>query len=127
MPAGRPSDYKPEYCDQVIEYGKAGKSRVWIATELDVCRQTLHNWEAAHPEFLDAMTRAALFAQRWWEDAGQAGMEADKFNSAVWAKNMSSRFEDWQEKKLLEHSGSIDMSTKEQRDAAVAAASRADG
>ncbi len=127
MPGGRPTDYRPEFCEQVVEYGKAGKSHVWIATELGVSRQTLYTWEEKHPEFLDAMTRAREFCQRWWEDAGQVGLEADKFNGGVWAKNMASRFTDWQEKKHVEHSGAIDTSSKEQRDAAVSAAMRADG
>lgn len=99
MPGGRPTDYDPAYCDQVIEYGKQGKSRAWIAAKLDVVHQTLKNWEAVHPEFLEAMTRAAQFSQMWWEDAGQVGMVADKFNSSVWSRSMAARFpNDWREK-----------------------------
>ena len=99
MAGGRPTDYDPSYCDDVIEYGRKGKSRAWTAAELGICRQTLANWETAHPEFLDAMTRANVLSQQWWEDAGQSGMAADKFNGPVWAKNMANRFrEDWRER-----------------------------
>lgn len=102
MPAGRPTKYDPEICDTVISYGESGKSRAWIAATLGISRQTMANWEEAHPEFLDAMTHAKLLAQKWWEDAGQMGMEADKFNATVWAKNMSCRFADeWRDKQLL--------------------------
>lgn len=108
MPAGRPTDYREEHCDSVIEWGKLGKSRAWISAELSICRQTLANWEDAHPEFLDAMTRAKLFSQRWWEDAGQNGMTSDKFNATVWAKNMNCRFRDeWVDKQEVQHSGGI--------------------
>lgn len=108
MAGGRPSDYDPSYCDDVVEYGKQGKSRAWIAAELGICRQTLANWEAAHPEFLDATTRARLFSQQWWEDAGQSGMTSDKFNATVWAKNMNCRFRDeWVDKQEVGHSGEI--------------------
>lgn len=108
MPAGRPSDYDPAYCDDVIEYGKLGKSRAWIAATLGICRQTLANWEAAHPEFLDATSRAKLLSQLWWEDAGQTGMTADKFNATVWAKNMNCRFRDeWVDKQEIEHGGQV--------------------
>ena len=40
-------------------------------------------------------------------------------------KNLGS--DDWREKQEIEHSGSVEVTSKEQRDAAVAAATRADG
>lgn len=98
-PIGRPSDYDPAYCAMVEEWGKLGKSKAWMAAEIGISKQTLYDWEKAHPEFLDATTRAVTFSQQWWEDAGQSGMAADKFNSAVWVKNMAARFrEEWTER-----------------------------
>lgn len=106
MPAGRPTDYDPEYCDLVIDLGKQGKSKAYMAAEIGVARQTLENWAAAHPEFMDAMTRAMTFAQAWWEDAGQKGMTADKFNASVWSRSMAARFpEDWRETTRQEQTG----------------------
>ncbi|OWQ98009.1 hypothetical protein CDQ91_10340 [Sphingopyxis witflariensis] len=106
MAGGRPTAYDPEYCDAVIEYGKAGKSLTWIATELGVVKQTIHNWMAEHIEFLDAMTRAKELSQRWWEDEGQVGLTADKFNSSVWSRSMAARFpDDWREIKGTELTG----------------------
>jgi hypothetical protein len=103
---GRPSDYRPEFCARVIEYGGAGKSLTWIATELGVTRQTVHNWMATHAEFLDAMTRARELAQRWWEDRGQDGMEKAGFNASVWSRSMAARFpDDWREKAAVEMTG----------------------
>ena len=94
----RPTTYKPEYCAKVIGYGKRGKSKVWIATELNVHVDTLDNWAKAHPEFFLAISRAKQLEQRWWEDAGQDGMVSDKFNGAIWAKNMSCRFQsEWRD------------------------------
>lgn len=104
MPAGRPSTYDPAYCESVLEYGRAGKSRAWIAAELDISRQTLANWEKTHPEFLDAMGRAELLSQQWWEDAGQMGMTAEKFNAPVWSRSMGARFQkDWREKSEVQN------------------------
>lgn len=106
MGAGRPTAYNIAFCDTVIEYGELGKSRAWIAATLGVSRQTLHNWEDAHPEFLDAMTRARDLSQKWWEDAGQEGMTADKFNSSVWSRSMGARFpDDWREVSRQEQTG----------------------
>jgi hypothetical protein len=99
MPAGRPTDYRPEYCESVIKWGMQGKSLTWMAAELGQSKQTLHNWMAAHPEFFDAITRARAQSQKWWEDAGQNAMLMPGFNASVWAKSMAARFpEDWREK-----------------------------
>ena len=70
-PMPRPTKYDPSYCDKAIEWGKAGKSRTWIAAELDVIRETMYEWAKVHPEFSDALARAKLFEQRWWEDKGR--------------------------------------------------------
>jgi hypothetical protein len=106
----RPTDYRQEYCEQVIDFGKQGKSVAWMAAELGVSKQTLHNWTEAHPEFLDAFTRAKLESQRWWEDAGQTGLVmapgSGTFNGSVWSRSMAARFpEDWREQKGVELTG----------------------
>lgn len=108
MPAGRPSLYDPAYCEKVIEWGSKGKSKAWIAAELDVIPQTLDNWADEHPEFLGALTRAVTKSQQWWEDAGQSGLATPGFNSSVWSRSMAARFpNDWREKTETknEHSG----------------------
>lgn len=102
----RPSSYDPAYCEQVIEYGRDGKSLTWIATEIGVVKQTIHNWMKEFPEFLDAMTRAKDLAQRWWEDKGQEGLTSQGFNASVWSRSMAARFpDDWREVKGQEISG----------------------
>ena len=99
-PVGRPSLYRPEYCEKVIELGKQGCSPAEIASDLDVDRMTLKNWTEEHPEFFAALTRAKIHEQAWWEKAGKAGMIADKFNAAVWTKSVTARFrEDYTEKR----------------------------
>jgi hypothetical protein len=91
---GRPSDYDTAFCEQVIELGKAGKSKAQMASAFDVSRQTIDNWAAAHPEFLEALSRAEAHCQAWWEDEGQKGMTAPGFNAAVWKKSVEARFRD---------------------------------
>lgn len=109
MAGGRPTDYRDTHCEQVIELGRQGKSHAQIAAALDVSRQTLHNWAAAHPEFLDAITHARDLAQAWFEDKGQAGLETPGFNASLWAKQVSARFPDdyteRQKRELTGHAG----------------------
>jgi hypothetical protein len=102
----RPTTYDPAYCDRVVEYGKQGKSVAWIAAELEVHKDTLYEWVKVHPEFSDAMTRARLESQRWWEDAGQTGMLTPGFGASVWSRSMAARFpDDWRESKGVELTG----------------------
>lgn len=90
---GRPTDYRPEICAKVIELGRQGKSRHQIAAALDKSRQTVLDWEKAHPAFLDAMKRAHDLALAWWEDQGQDGIWAGKsFNAAAYGLQMRNRF-----------------------------------
>lgn len=107
MPAGAPSKYDPSFCDVVIEFGKQGKSVTYMAALLDVAKSTIYEWEKVYPEFSDALTRARQWAQVWWEDHGQIGMTADKFNAAVWSRSMAARFpDDWREVKARDHTSS---------------------
>lgn len=94
---GRPTDYRPEHCSRVIELGREGKSRAQIAAALDVARETISNWEKAHPEFLGAMTRAHDLALAWWEDQGQTGIWSSpmsrSLNAAAYGLQMRNRFQ----------------------------------
>lgn len=111
MPAGQPTKYDPAYCLQVIDWGRAGKSKMWIAATIGVHRDTLNEWERVHPEFSDALKRAKALEQQWWEDAGQFGMSGDKFNGQVWGRSMAARFpDDWRESTKQE----VDMTAKVQ-------------
>lgn len=104
MPAGRPSLYKAEYCEQVIELGKEGKSPAQIASKLEVDRQTLANWGEKHPEFFAAITRAKVEEQNWWEQKAQENLGNREFNAPVWKTSMQARFrDDYTERR--EHTG----------------------
>lgn len=100
MPAGRPSLYKPEYCQRVIELGKIGASVVEMACEIGVTRNTLEtNWPADHPEFLEAMERATQESQLWWEKKGRDNLEKQVFQASMWSRSMAARFpNDWRER-----------------------------
>lgn len=106
MTAGRPSAYNPEYCEVAIEAGKAGKSVAWLASELDVNKDTIYEWAKVHPGFSDALTRMRAHSQRWWEDKGQDGMVMPGFSASVWSRSMAARFpDDWRENKGVELTG----------------------
>lgn len=94
MPGGRPTKYKPEFCETVIEVGAYGGWISEMAEACDVHRSTMDEWASIHPEFSAAFTRAKQKAQSWFEIQGREGLTADKFNSALWQKQMSARHRD---------------------------------
>lgn len=102
----RPTLYLPEYCDQVIELGKQGKSVTQMACALDVHKDTLYEWAKVHEEFSDALTRAKQWSQNWWEDKGQGGLDTSGFNASLWSRSMAARFpDDYTERQKREVTG----------------------
>lgn len=102
MPAGRPSEYDPAFCERVIELGREGYSVVEMAADIGVHRNTLEtNWPAAHPTFMEAFTYARGLSQAWWETQGRKNLTADKFQAQLYSRSMAARFpHDWREKTL---------------------------
>ncbi len=112
--SGRPTDYRPEYCEQVIELGRDGKSVAQIAAELGVCRNTLNNWADAHPEFLTAFTRARDLSLAWWEGTAQSNLATSGFNASLWSRSMAARFPaDYTERNQTEMTAKIAVSHEE--------------
>ena len=109
MPGGRPSKYKPEYCQMVIDHMKDGSSLASFAAEISMPRQTLYSWMDEHEEFHDACKVAAEKSQAWWEKiANQAASgrihdpvykgKYSKMNYGMMKFIMSRRFKDFHEK-----------------------------
>lgn len=51
---GRPTDYKPEYCQTVIEFGRQGYSLTAFAGSIEQARSTINLWIDKFPEFMEA-------------------------------------------------------------------------
>lgn len=64
---GRPTAYKPEYCQQVIEHMKGGLSIASFAVSVGVSRETLWKWGRRYPEFRNACEIAKDASQIWFE------------------------------------------------------------
>lgn len=55
---GRPSEYRPEYCQLVIEKMAEGLSLTGFAGFIRISRNAVYQWIKAHPDFSDAVSRA---------------------------------------------------------------------
>ena len=116
-PMGRPSLYKPEYCETVIELGKQGYSPAMIASEIDVDRSTLIYWAEKHQEFSTALARAKSEEQAYWERMGMENINERCFQSSVWAKSMQARFRhDYTERREVEQTTQVIDNTGENSD-----------
>lgn len=102
---GRPTLYKPEYCELLIEHMGSGLSFEAFAGVVGVCKKTLYDWEKANPEFLHAKSEGLEKARLFWEKLGVNNIINESFgkdgsrslNSTVWIFNMKNRF-GWRDK-----------------------------
>lgn len=95
MPAGRPTKYKPEYCQEIIDFMSKGYSATAFAAKIGVHIDTIQEWKNTHAEFSAAYKKAHAAAQFFWENKGLENLITDgkeKFNAAVWIFWMKARF-----------------------------------
>lgn len=93
------SKYRPEYCAVVEMWGKEGKSRMEIASLLNIDRQSISNWERQYPDFGKALARAMTHSQAWWERKAQQSLGKKQFQAQLWRYSMVGRFkEDYAER-----------------------------
>ena len=61
---GRPTLYRPEYCQRAIEFMGQGYSVTALAGELQIAKETIYGWIREHADFMHAinMGRAARVA-----------------------------------------------------------------
>lgn len=103
MPGGRPTKYKEEFCEIMIDMAAQGCGVVEICSRIDISKQTFYRWKSEKVEFSDAFTIAKLKCQAWWEAQGRR-LEGGELNHGLWKLNMVNRFpDDWSDKKEVEH------------------------
>ncbi len=131
MPAGRPTDYKPEYAEQARKLCELGATDFELARFFDVDTSTIYRWRHAHAEFCEGVIAGKDFAddrveRAFYNRAVGYSFEAEKIfhtdgrvtradyvehvppdpSAALnWLKNR--RGEKWRDKVDHEHSGSI--------------------
>lgn len=108
-PVGRPTKYKPEYCDLLIEHMTQGLSFQSFAGVVGCCIETLYEWERSYPDFLDAKRLGLGRGRLFWEKVGiEAALgKITGYNATTWVFNMKNRF-DWTDKREL--SGKLETS-----------------
>lgn len=148
---GRDSLYDPSMNDQARKLALLGLTDEEMAKFFGVDVRTLYNWYNEAPAFFQSVQEGKIVADANVADSlyrratGEVvfiekrvkdndgnyeivrlsqQIPADPGAAKLWLTNR--RGQSWRDKTEHNHSGSIDTSSKEQRDAAVAAATRAD-
>lgn len=102
----RPTKYKPEYCEQLIEHMTNGFSFESFAGLISVDRQTIYNWIDAQPEFFDAKRQGFEKSRLFWEDVAIKGASGSMpVNATLTVFNLKNRFpKEWRDKHDVNHS-----------------------
>lgn len=149
---GRGSLYDPSMNEQARKLALLGLTDEEMARFFGVDEGTLNNWKNEFPAFFQSLnegktiadanvadslyrraTGEVVFIEKRVKDHNgnyeiirlSQQVPADSGAAKLWLTNR--RGQNWRDKREHEHSGGIDITSKEQKDAAVAAALRADG
>lgn len=107
---GRPTKYKPEYCQMLIDHMEKGLSFESFAGTINACDDTLRNWANRYPEFFNARKEGYAKNRAFWEKLGMAGLTGKiaGFNASVWIFNMKNRFK-WTDRQETTHAGNVEL------------------
>lgn len=110
MPAGRPSLYRDEYCDEIVAYCATGRSLTAFAGKIGVSRQSISEWAKEHPQFSVAVQCAKAACAAWWEErackvADEGGPGGQATMVIFGLKNHAP--DDFRERQEIQHSGEL--------------------
>ena len=80
-PTGRPTKYRPDYCEQAKKLALLGLTDSEMAEFFEVCEDTIHEWKKTHHEFSESIHAGKLPA-----DAEIAHSLYDRAKGARWTE-----------------------------------------
>lgn len=108
--AGRPTDYKPEYCDMIIEAMAEGVSLTGFAGIIGVSRESVYHWMSLHREFSDAASRARAARVLWWERKLMRSRKGAETTASIFALRNADPTE-WRDVRNVQHDHSVRVET----------------
>ena len=90
---GRPTAYRPEFCEMLIEHMAQGFSFTSFAAKINVNQDTLYNFLKAQKDFDEAKKLGENLSLMKWEKIGIDQAEGNnRGNAASYIFNMKNRF-----------------------------------
>lgn len=99
---GPESEFKQEYCQQIVDLMGEGKSKEKACIEMGIGRTTFYRYQENFPEFAEAVKEGEFANKAWWTELGRnasIGQVAD-FNATAWIFNMKNQH-GWRDKQDL--------------------------
>lgn len=94
---GRPTDYQPQFGEEILALMASGLSLAASAAELGFHRQRVYDWMERHPDFADTVKLAQVKRQLFLERRLLSAEAGPVVTSTIFAlKNAGP--EDWREK-----------------------------
>lgn len=111
---GRPTKYRQEMCQRIMELGSEGASLTEMRVDIGIHHKTWNDW--INPEspiykqdFSAAVKEAMAASQAWWERKGRlATFDSKDFSATSYIFQMKNRFkEDWSDRTINEQTGTV--------------------
>jgi hypothetical protein len=67
---GRPTEYRTEYCSELVDHMNKGYSFESFAGLIGVARSTIYEWVTSQPDFSDAKKAGFEASRLFWEKVG---------------------------------------------------------
>jgi hypothetical protein len=105
---GRPTLYRREMCDRLVD-AMAGGLTAEAAARIGISARSLFYWQQQHPEFLQAIQAGRQRSQLWWEERALAMASGEAGNTQIvmlGLRNRSRAATGWNNDTVkLEHTG----------------------
>ena len=82
---GRPTKYKPEYCEKLVEHMQQGFSFESFASVAKTCKDTVYHWVNQHPEFSEAKKRGTAHLEIFYTRMGMNLAQGEYKNGSATA------------------------------------------
>ena len=102
MPAGRPTKYQPEYCQETIDYLAQGKSVTQLSARIGVSKSTIYLWAEQNSEFSDALRAGQELSEAYWEGELVDMMRDRDVNAPLVKLYFANRF-GWSDRQAHDH------------------------
>jgi hypothetical protein len=106
---GRPTLYRREMCDRLVEAMADGLTAEAAAARIGISARSLFYWQQQHPEFLQAIQEGRQRSQLWWEERALAMANGESGNTQIVVlglRNRSRAATGWNNDTVkLEHTG----------------------
>jgi hypothetical protein len=108
-PGGRPTLYRREMCDRLVNAMAGGLTAEAAAARIGISARSLFYWQQQHPEFLQAIQEGRQRSQLWWEERALAMANGEAGNTQIvmlGLRNRSRAATGWNNDTVkLEHTG----------------------